>query len=152
MTSELNAEMEGFVGSRTRLLTLAALANSPVPLTGYRIAKTTGLPRVKVYSELHRAQTFGLVKKEEKFYSILDRDIQALLQRRVRIMSLDAWADEKQRLKSDTLAAVRRLRELPPPHSAPLRTSNPGAGPRGRDRQRKDSVLRRVGLKASSHG
>jgi hypothetical protein len=97
-------------GSRNRLMTLAVLANSDEPLTGYRVAKVAHLPRQKVYPEIRRGIKAGLIRRSGAGYSLADPDVRALLRKRVRIR----WDEEWDRARSgrrwevnDDLAQIR---------------------------------------------
>lgn len=93
MTPQIDPAMTALFGSRTRALTLAVLANSDEPLTGYRIAKVAGLPREKVYPQLRKAVSTGIVRSQSKGYTLEDADLRRLLRNRIRIR----WLDEMQR-------------------------------------------------------
>jgi hypothetical protein len=83
--------LESLFGSRTRLLTMAVLANSDEPLTGYRVAKTAGLPRQKVYPEIRRGVASGLLKVTPTGYFLADPDVRTLLRKRVRVRWAAEW-------------------------------------------------------------
>lgn len=152
MDVAIDPALEAFVGSRTRLLVLAALANAPNPLTGYRVAKITDLPRTKVYSELNRAFASGLVGRADDAYFLGDADLRTLLRRRVRIVWFDDLVDVKEKAKAEMYDVARRLESFPPPRLArtPGFLSNPADMPARA--KRKDQVLREAGLRPSSHG
>ena len=98
-----------FCGSETRVLTLGILANSNVPLTGYRVSKITGLQPIKVYRELDRAANSGLVEKSTRGYRLVDTDLRALLQKRIRVSWSGSWfADAGARLER-----ANKLRTVP---------------------------------------
>ena len=96
--------LESLFGSRTRLLTVAVLANSDEPLTGYRVAKIAELPRQKVYPELRRAIATGLIAQTPTGYLLADSDIRALLRKRVRIR----WAQEWDRARRGSAGLIRK--------------------------------------------
>ena len=85
-----------FCGSKTRVSALGVLANSIRPVTGYRVSKVAGLQPIKVYRELDRAVESGLVEKTARGYRLVDPDLRALLQKRVRVSWSESWfADER---------------------------------------------------------
>ena len=109
MPTDIEPALTSLFGSRTRLLTLAVLANSSEPLTGYRIAKLASLPREKVYPELRKGAKAGLVAKVGKGFRLTDPDVRALLQKRVRIR----WDEEWDRARPGwNETAVRDLRKI----------------------------------------
>jgi DNA-binding transcriptional ArsR family regulator len=88
MRPKVDPALVAAFGSATRVLTLAALANSNVPLTAYRVAKIGGLRPPKVYEELRRAKARGLVGESGGKHVLLDADLRTLVQRRARIYDL----------------------------------------------------------------
>jgi hypothetical protein len=91
MEATLDSVLTSLFGSRTRLLTMAVLANAEEPLTGYRVAKVAGLPRQKVYPELRRGIETGLVTRVSSGFLLSDPDVRALLRKRVRIRWDEEW-------------------------------------------------------------
>jgi DNA-binding transcriptional ArsR family regulator len=84
-------------GSETRVRTLAPLANSPEPLTAYRIAALAGVNRIKVYTELASLARVGIVRERpggpnRSLWELLDEDVRRILQRRARVVWSDLWA------------------------------------------------------------
>lgn len=148
-------------GSRTRLLTLAVLANAEKPLTGYRVAAVAGLPRPKVYAELRRAKRVGLTRELAAGVVLVDADVRALLRKRVRVRwdeewdrARAGWSRENRRILVKTLWTIRdRVREDPAflrprgwrPPAGSARWQEELRRPRG-----KDSLLRRLGLRTST--
>lgn len=152
MKMRLDPGLEAFTGSHTRLATLAALASAPDPMTGYRIAVLTGLPRVKVYQELHRASSAGIVSKDGRGYALVDADLVQLLRKRARMLWLDDWVAEKQRLRPSTLAIAAQLRALPTPRGHTRRALTYRGKPLPIRHASKDRVLQAAGLRGSEHG
>lgn len=163
MADDLDPAVLGFAGSRTRLLTLAVLANADGSLTGYRVAKIAGLPPIKVYQELRRAQAVGLVQRPpgETGYQLTDAELRRFLQRRVRIRWDDewdaarrGWGRETPRLLSAGLDATRRRIRENPNYLRPRNWKPPPAARGwGREIRRapsKDIVLRRAGRRTSA--
>ncbi len=160
MADSCDPALEGAFGSRTRLLTLAALANSDEPLTGYRVALVANLPRPKVYAELRKGIQSGLVERVSGGFRLVDPDLRALLRKRVRIRwdaewdrSRRGWNEETAGLLRAGLAEVRaRIQQNPgylrPPGWKPPPEARSWQSELDRSPQ-KDRVLRRVGLRTS---
>ena len=160
MADSWDPVLEAAFGSRTRLLTLAALANSDEPLTGYRLGVVAGLPRPKVYAELRRGIKSGLVERVSGGFRLADPDIRTLLRKRVRIRwdaewdrSRKNWNEETAELLRAGLAEVRARIQQNPGYLRPPGWKPP---PEARSWQmeldrppQKDRVLRRVGLRTS---
>jgi len=145
------------------VLTLAVLANTDEPFTGYRVAKIAGLPPIKVYQELRRALAAGLVQRAPggAGYVLSDPEVRLLLQRRVRIRWEDewdvarrGWAQETPRLLAIGLAQTRRrLRDDPNYLRPPGWVPPPTARKWDREIRRspsKDVALRRAGRRTSA--
>lgn len=104
MPAESDLALRVFCGSRARLLTLGVLASAEAPLTGYRVASVTGLPRSKVYPELRKAVKAGIVERTDIGFSLVDPDIRTMLRARIRV-TWDSYWDRPDR---STSLAVRR--------------------------------------------
>jgi hypothetical protein len=110
-----------FCGSVARARTLGALANAVAPMTGYRVAKVSGVPEPKVYPELRRALRAGIVRKEGKGFRLIDEDLRFLLQKRVRLywdvdwdQARAGWSRETPKLLKQGMLAIRqRIQEDP---------------------------------------
>ena len=107
----INPKAEAFAGSATRLRTLAPIANANFPLTAYRIAWLSRIARSKVYDELRRLLSAGLVeerkdRREEATWTLTDPAVAEFLRKKVRI----AWSEDVSR-------TAKGLRDRPP--SAP---------------------------------
>jgi hypothetical protein len=121
MSDQTDPALVAFCGSETRARTLGALANAVSPMTGYRVAKVSGIPEPKVYPELRRAVRAGIVRMEENGYRLIDDDLRTLLQKRVRLywdvdwdQARAGWSDETPGLLKQGLLAIRqRIREDP---------------------------------------
>jgi DNA-binding transcriptional ArsR family regulator len=138
-------------GSETRVLTLAALANSPVPLTAYRVAKIAGLRPPKAYEELRRAKASGLVGAVGGRYTLRDTDIRDLLRRRVRLFALGDWLREKDHRERTRKSSADRLRTIPPPRFSREPRWSPRVPELYRRDPEKDRTLKQMGLRVSSH-
>jgi hypothetical protein len=106
--SQIDPGLQEFAGSKTRVLTLGALANATRPLTGYRVAKITRLPEIKVYEVLRRATKVGTVRRMRRGFRLVDPDLRSLLQKRVRMFWSEDWySDETERsLRADVARDV----------------------------------------------
>jgi hypothetical protein len=141
--------LESAFGSRARLLTLAALANAARPLTGYRVAAMTGVPRPKVYPILRRAVAAGLVRETRTGFRLIDPDVRTLLRKRIRIYWLDDLLAEHERREPEVrevtawLRRTKRARVRGPPGWQPR---NPRLYRRDPE---KDRILREMGLQPS---
>jgi hypothetical protein len=160
MRERADPALVAFCGSEARALTLGVLANAVSPMTGYRVAKVAGVPESKVYPELRRAVSAGIVRKEKDGYRLVDGDLRALLQKRVRLFwdvdwdrARDGWDGETSQLLEQGMSAIRRrLRN----NSAFLRPDGwrPPAAARAWDQELrrpadKDARLRRRGYRTS---
>lgn len=144
--------LESLFGSRTRLLTMAVLANADEPLTGYRVAKIANLPREKVYPEIRRGIEAGLIERREVGFRLCDLDVRTLLRKRVRIRwdeewdrSRTTWAgtvmDELSRIR----ASLKGTRIYDPSHRIPA------AALRELERDpKKNRILRDLRLRAAT--
>ena len=160
MSERADRSLVAFCGSETRVRTLGALANAEFPMSGYRIAKVAGVPEPKVYPELRRGVKAGIVRKEKDGYRLIDSDLRALLQKRVRLYwdvdwdrSRVGWKDETPRLLKSGLSAIRRRLRDNPSYLRPKGWKPPAAS-RGWEREiarppEKDSLIRRRGRRTS---
>ena len=106
MTRSSDARLVAFCRSETRVSVLGALANSEIPLTGYRVAKVTGIQPIKVYRELDRATISGLVVKSARGFMLADPDIRALLRKRIRVSWSESWFAEEG-LRAERASKIR---------------------------------------------
>jgi hypothetical protein len=157
MVAEVDSGLQWLLGSRTRLLTMAVLANADEPLTGYRIAKTADLPRIKVYAELRNGVSSELLAKVDEKYLMVDPDVRALLRKRVKIRWDEEWDRARVGWNGQTSARLAKI-------LASMSTEPEFLRPRGwrptdsalkviREIQRpptKDAVLERRGLRTSA--
>ncbi|HTT45722.1 MAG TPA: helix-turn-helix domain-containing protein, partial [Thermoplasmata archaeon] len=108
----IDSGIAALFGSATRARTLAVLANSLEPLTGYRIAEVSGDERIKVYSMLASLERAGIVvstKREDgrtTVWTLRDPDVGSLLRRRVRLVGEKEWDTDV----TKRLSEVRDLR------------------------------------------
>ncbi|MFZ1022525.1 MAG: hypothetical protein WAN87_00110 [Thermoplasmata archaeon] len=155
MRTDIDPGIVALFGGETRVLTLAALANSERPLTGYRVTKLTGLQPTKVYDELRRLASAEVVRawpvdngRANKVWTISDPDLRAFVRKRVRLVSAAEWARE----------VDERVRRRKPIASGDLGIdlsryrANPSAVPNRREFERpasKDRALASAGLRVS---
>ena len=110
--------MAALFGSATRARTLAVLANSPEPLTGYRIAEVSGDERIKVYSVLASLAKTGVVTSAQRddgravVWTLRDSDIRSLLRRRVRLVGEGEWDAGVARRLSERKVVRDRILEI----------------------------------------
>jgi hypothetical protein len=152
MEPHLDPSLSALFGSRTRLLTMAVLANADEPLTGYRVAKVAGLPRTKVYPEIRKGVRAGLLVRDGPGYRMNDPDVKDLLRKRVRIR----WYDEWNRARGTTGESVERELSRIRASLEGVRTFNPSnripklAIRELRRDPEKNRILRRLGLRPST--
>ncbi len=160
MTETIDTVLEAAFGSRARLLTLAALANSDEPLTGYRVAVVANLPRPKVYVELRKGIEAGLLERVSGGFRLSDPDLRTLLRKRVRIRWDAEWDRSRKRWNEETAELLRagleevrgRIRQNPDYLRPPGWKSPPEASRWQKELERppqKDRVLRPAGLRTS---
>jgi DNA-binding transcriptional ArsR family regulator len=137
-------------GSEVRSSILAVLANANGPLTGYRIARTGGLPQPKVHVQLRRLAQAGVVVRKPEGWLLVDRRLAALFTRHHRVLGWEDWRQEHRRLERAGPSVMDELRRLPHP-TPPVGwvPRNPEAYSRPALKER---MVRRMGLKRSYHG
>lgn len=91
MKIEVAPSLTQLFGSQARVLSLAVLANANRPLTGYRIAKTAGVPKIKAYEQLRKALAAGWIARSGNGYSMPDGELRSLLRKRLRIR----WSEDR---------------------------------------------------------
>ena len=83
-------------GGQTRAKVLGYLAESSVPQNGYALSKALGMGVSKVYEELKRLESCGVLRssrdaKGSKQFALNDEDLRRFLVRNVRILPADEW-------------------------------------------------------------
>jgi DNA-binding transcriptional ArsR family regulator len=156
MKADVDPALLSLFGSRTRLLTMAALASAQEPLTGYRVAAIAGLPREKVYPELRKGVAAGLLTSARDGFRMVDADIRSLLRKRVRVRWDKEWDRARAGWDEETRSRLTTLLASIPTDSTYLRpegwTPSPSARKAIREMERppsKDALLRRRGLRSS---
>jgi len=96
MTFQIPAKIEAVFGSRTRAKVLGYLADSSVPRTGYAISKELGIGVSKVYEELKKLESSGILGSSldvrgSKRFLLKDEDLRRFLLKNLRILSSDDW-------------------------------------------------------------
>ena len=150
METNPDPKLVALFGSETRVRALAVLAGAHRPMTAYRVGKTGSVPLPKAYREIHRLEKAGLVGRRGSGWVLLDDDVRALLRKRVRILWWEDWRAERDRTAPERSALLRRLEALPAPKlPKEWKPRNPREFARDPG---KDRILRRLGLRTSSHG
>ena len=141
-------------GSKTRVRTLAPIANSTTSLSAYRIAQVAEVPRTKIYDELARLEASGWVMKAagptgQTLWQITDPDLRRLIRRRMRIYSAgDLVLEAPMRSIIARKAMARSKRRGPPaalfqPEFRPRNAKDYDRPPE------KDAILAALGLRPS---
>ncbi|MGA8543335.1 MAG: hypothetical protein WB947_07370 [Thermoplasmata archaeon] len=151
MEDSSDPALASLFGSRTRLLTMAVLANAEQPMSGYRVAKVAGLPRQKVYPEIRRGVDAGLVVETPSGFRLADADVRALLRKRVRIRWTEDWDRARAGRSPEVTADLRRIRaSLKGVRTYEPKNRIPSAALRELERDpAKDQILRRMGARPS---
>lgn len=151
MPLAVDPNISALFGSETRVRTLAVLANSPEPLTGYRIAQVSGDERTKVYDMLRGLARSGIILSVRRAdgresWELADPDLRRMLVRRVRLAGEKEWnsvfASRVDRAKSFVAAVeTMNLRGFPSPSKDTIREL--------RRPEAKDRALAAAGLAVS---
>jgi hypothetical protein len=159
MMVEVDSGLVSLFGSRTRLLTMAVIANADEPLTGYRVAKIADLPRIKVYPEIRKGVVTNLLVRDGRGYRMIDSDVRALLRKRVRIRWDEEWDRSRKGWNDETSGRLARALASIPTEPNYLRPRgwkpSPSVRKAIREMERpaaKDALLRRRGLRTSARG
>jgi hypothetical protein len=157
MKTDVDPSLLSLFGSQTRLLTMAVLANADEALTGYRVAIIAGRPREKVYPELRKGISTGLLTLESDGYRMVDTDVRALLRKRVRIRWDKEWDRARKGWDIETRGKLTTLLASIPTDPSYLRPRgwkpSPSARKAIREMERppsKDALLSRLGLRTST--
>lgn len=150
MEPEVDPALVALFGSETRLRTLAVLANAYRPLTAYRVGKVGDIPLPKAYDEIRRLGKAGLLRRRAGGWVLVDRDVRALLRKRVRLFWYEDWRAERERTAPARRASLRRLEKAPSPRFP--RNWKPRKPESFARDPRKDQILRILGLRTSLHG
>jgi hypothetical protein len=150
MSSEVDPKLVALFGSSTRVRTLGVLASAYRAMSGYRVGLTASVPLPKVYRELKRLRSVGLVARVPEGWILTDDDVRHLLRKRYRVAWAADWFREIARRAPEDAAILRHLRSLPAPrfpkHWVPRHPKQYRRDPR------KDRLLSRMGLGPSIHG
>ena len=131
MPLAVDPNLSALFGSEIRVRTLAVLANSAGPSTGYRIAQVSGDERTKVYDVLRSLAGSGIVRSVRRrdgreSWSLADADLRRMLIRRVRLTGETEWDSgfasrvDRAREFVDAVGSIN-LRGLPSPSKETLR-------------------------------
>jgi len=106
-------------GSRTRAKVLGYLAESSTPQTGYAISKSLEIGVSKVYGELKRLESCGILigdldVRGRKRFLLNDEDLRRFLVRNVRILPAEDWfaqsrIEERRRIYEEMKRVAVRL-------------------------------------------
>jgi hypothetical protein len=137
-------------GSTTRAYSLAILASSRVPQTGYRIAKLAGLSAPNVYLELQRLSEAGLVQKQTGGWLLVNEKVRSLCEGQGPLFESRYSLTEKGRTGQNQSVRGRS------PAPVPSGSTRPPASARKILREfsqspTKNSLLRAAGLRESRH-
>jgi hypothetical protein len=105
MKFDLDTGLVTLFGSETRVSVLAVLAGASRPLTGYRVAKVSGVQPIKAYAELRRLRAVGIVREVSSGWVLSDPEIRRLVGNRVRV----TWAEDWQAGESERAQRAARL-------------------------------------------
>jgi biotin operon repressor len=83
-------------GSQARAKVLGYLANSDTPQTGYAISKSVEISFSKVFEELKRLESAGILVKTldsrgRSQFALRDPELRSSLSKRIRIISAEEW-------------------------------------------------------------
>lgn len=145
MAAAPSPELLALFGSATRVRTLATLAHASGPLTGYRIARLSGLSPTKTYAELHRLQRANIVLMRptstgRRGWQLADPDVGAFIRRRARLPGWEPADDLTEDPARSSRVGRPSWRELqfpgfslpraaPPPHEAAAQEPEPEPEP-----------------------
>ena len=155
MKAPTDPALVAFTGSETRVLVLAPAANSPAPLSAYKIAVMAGLPRTKVYRELRRLESTGIVARSKSqegtaLWWVIDEDIRQLLRRRARIGLSDDLSQSAEGLELRTRKVLEFARRNPISADLLAKPASPRFPEEFRRIRQKDEILGRLGLRKAN--
>ena len=108
MSRSVDPSLVALFGSEARALSLGVLANAKRPMTGYRVAKVAGLPKIKAYAQLKTALEAGWIRRVGNAYWLPDGDLRSLLRKRVLIFWSDDWLSNRAAEKRRAEKLVKR--------------------------------------------
>lgn len=148
MAFQIPARVEAVFGSRTRAKVLGYLAEMSIPQTGYAISKNLGIGPAKVYGELKRLESCGVVISSQdvrgnKVFLLNDEDLRRFLVKNIRILSSSDWfSPERIAERRRTFEEMRQVSiNLP---STPVRSGRLPFANEFRRSPEKDRALNRV--------
>ena len=156
MTLHVDPRLVALFGSETRVRALAPLAGSTEPLTAYRIAEISGAQRTKIYAELRRLSSAGIVRElpssgNRSKWELLDPDVRRILRRRARVVRAQDLLAEAPRLARATRRILAAYAKNPLPSrllGKPSDVVHPSDFYRPPE---KDRILASLGLQVSRH-
>lgn len=144
MTFRIPAEIQRLFGGQTRSKILGYLANASTPQTGYAVSKSLGIGVSKVYEELRRLESIGILAKSldskgSRRFLLRDQDLRNFLVKRIRIASTDDWFSaekiaERRRAFKEAKRIPANLPSLPVRANRSSRFSEEFRRPREKDR------------------
>ncbi len=108
MDPPVDAALVRLFGSETRALSLAVLANAKRPMTAYRVAKTAGLGKIKVYQQLKALVAAGWIERGGNRYVLPAGELRSLLRTRVRVSWSADWSADRAAKDRRASRLVRR--------------------------------------------
>lgn len=108
MGGSLDPALAVLFGSEARALSLGVLANAKRPMTGYRVAKTAGIPKIKAYAQLKAAAQAGWIERRGNMYWMPEGDLRSLLRKKVRLYWYEDWLSDRAPQKGRAEELARR--------------------------------------------
>lgn len=139
------------MGSVTRAYTLAILAGTRLPQTGYRIAKLASLSPPNVYVELRKLARDGIVERRKAGWVLLDERVRTFCEGQGPLFERSFSLDDKRAWVRKNRRRISRVLKLPIPSAESSRSRTPRFMDEfGRSRT-KNELLRAAGLSTSRH-
>ena len=132
MAFQVPAKVEVLFGSQTRAKVLGYLAGSTIPQTGYAISKRLEVGVSKVYEELKRLESSGVLvasldAKGSRTFLLNDRDLRNFLVRSIRILPAEDWFSPEQIAERRKVFEETRRLDVPVPRVPPRAEGRPFA-------------------------
>jgi len=148
MAFAIPPKVEAVFGSQTRAKVLGYLAELSVPQTGYAISKGLDIGASKVYEELKRLESCGVLRSDfdargSKRFLLNDEDLRRFLARNLRILPAIGWfSPERIAERQEKFEETRRVTVNLPP--VPTGEGTPPFAKEFRRPPAKDRALRRI--------
>lgn len=153
MPFRLPQAITAILGSETRARILALLADSNEPKTAYAISRQIEMKPPRVYRELRKLESAGLVglkpdSKGRRRYYLAEEDLRRFLLRRARLASSEDWFSlARMRAIEEATERLKRIQVKLPP-GRPNQAAVPNRGEFLRPPE-KDRALRRASAPGS---